>query len=852
MKPLGRRHMFAFRALRRTSVIATVLAGVVSSMAGGPGAARVRATATDTRQEAQLPGPQLVAVSATLGVQTTTITIEASDPVPYVMSQPDPFTVVVDLRNARIDGAANNIKSRFGLVAGASLERVAMSDGTPSARIQLRLTDAVSYNVRSVRNIIVVEIGKLTQASAPHSDSAAAAAVVPASTVVAPVPVKGVLPVATELSDITTSLDLEGASVTLTGNGRLAAAHVEELRDASPRLVIELPNVTPAVPAQIDVRRGPIERISVSVASRKPLVTRVILDLNRRTPYWVQPPEDDSNEFRVVLENQPETLTNKPIFRAQIGVRETPPLEPMTALTLRNPCGDAIRATAPAEGVKPTVRPVAAPTVSATTPPPPVASPVVSAPVPAPPIRAQGPAAVARPPPPTPVPPRTAPAQAPVHAPQQRPATTQTTPVSGRSYSGSPVTLDFQGSDLRAVLRTFAEISGLNIVIDPAVQGSVDVALRDVPWDQALDIILRANKLDWEADGTIIRIAPINVLSSEKEERRKLVEAQQLAGDLLVRTFMLSYAKAEDLVPLLTRAALSQRGEVQVDNRTNTIIVKDLTDRLQTAADLIGTLDRPQPQVEIEARLVQTTREFARNRGVLWGFNGRVSQDIGNNTGLAFPNTGSLTGRTGNVQGPQTGDQSRNSVSAVNLGVEGATTAVGLALGAVNGALNLDVALSALERSGQGRLLSTPRVSTQNNVEAEITQGVQIPIQTVANNTVTVSFKDAALTLKVTPQITAANTVIMRISVENASPDFSRAIKDIPPIDTQRAITQVLVSDGQTTVIGGIYVSREQSAEDRTPGLHRIPLLGYLFKRESIRDESRELLIFITPRIVKT
>jgi type IV pilus assembly protein PilQ len=164
--------------------------------------------------------------------------------------------------------------------------------------------------------------------------------------------------------------------------------------------------------------------------------------------------------------------------------------------------------------------------------------------------------------------------------------------------------------------------------------------------------------------------------------------------------------------------------------------------------------------------------------------------------------------------------------------------------------VNLDVVLSALERQGQGRLLSTPRVSTQNNVEAEITQGVQIPIQTVANNTVTVTFKDAALTLRVTPQITAANTVIMRISVENASPDFSRSINNIPPIDTQRAVTQVLVSNGETTVIGGIYISREQATQDRTPALNRIPLLGWLFKRDDVREDSRELLIFITPRIL--
>jgi len=188
----------------------------------------------------------------------------------------------------------------------------------------------------------------------------------------------------------------------------------------------------------------------------------------------------------------------------------------------------------------------------------------------------------------------------------------------------------------------------------------------------------------------------------------------------------------------------------------------------------------------------------------------------------------------------------------VNLAAPAATSAIGLALGSVNGAFGLDIALTALERSGNGRLLSTPRVTTQNNVAAEMTQGVQIPIQTVANNTVTVSFKDAALTLKVTPQITAANTVIMQIAIENASADFSRAVGGIPPINTQRANTQVLVSDGQTTVIGGIYVSQEQSSNDRTPVLSRIPLLGWLFKRDTLNDRSTELLIFITPRIIKS
>ena len=427
---------------------------------------------------------------------------------------------------------------------------------------------------------------------------------------------------------------------------------------------------------------------------------------------------------------------------------------------------------------------------------------------------------------------------------QQAPAAA----ADARKYSGQPVSLDFQGADLRAVLRVFSEISGLNVVIDPAIQGTVDVALKDVPWDQALEIILRANKLGYSLDGTIVRIAPLGVLADEETQRRRLADEQALSGRLQVLTRALSYAKAEDLAPLLVKTVLSTRGQVQTDARTTTLILNDLPERIAQAIELVNTLDQPQPQVEIEARIVQTTREFARTLGVQWGVGARASQALGNTLPLAFPNQGSVTGRTGGSQGDAAADSAN---TAVNLGVTGAASAISLALGSVNGAVNLDIALSALERQGQGRLLSTPRVATQNNVEAEITQGVQIPIQTVANNTVTVSFKDAALTLKVTPQITAANTVIMRISVENASPDFSRSVNNIPPIDTQRAVTQVLVTNGETTVIGGIYVSREQSSQDRTPGLSRIPLLGWLFKRDGVTDESRELLIFITPRIVR-
>ena len=402
------------------------------------------------------------------------------------------------------------------------------------------------------------------------------------------------------------------------------------------------------------------------------------------------------------------------------------------------------------------------------------------------------------------------------------------------------------------MLRTFSEISGLNIVIDPAVTGSVDVALKEVPWDQALDIILRANKLGYLVDGTIVRIAPLTVLAEEETQRRKLSDEQALAGELRVLTKTLSYAKAEELQALLSKSALSPRGTVQVDPRTNTLIITDLGDRLQTASDLIGTLDKAQPQVEIEGRIVQTDKSFERQLGIQWGFGGKVDPALGNTTNLAFPNNGSLTGRTGGTQGVA-GTATGNTVpTAVNLASTTPSSAIGLALGSINGAFNLDVALSALEKSGKGRILSTPRVSTQNNVEAEIAQGTQIPIQTVANNTVTVTFKDAVLTLKVTPQITASDTVILKITLENAVADFTKAVNGIPPINTQRANTTVLVSDGQTTVIGGIYLSTEQSQQDRTPGLSNVPLLKWLFKHDRLNDSSSELLIFITPRIIRS
>ncbi len=410
----------------------------------------------------------------------------------------------------------------------------------------------------------------------------------------------------------------------------------------------------------------------------------------------------------------------------------------------------------------------------------------------------------------------------------QQPGTTTTQP---RRFSGTPVSFDFEDADLAAVLRLFQQVSGLNMIIDPGIQAKVSMVLRDVPWDQALDQVLKANKLGIVVDDTIVRIAPISVLADEAAQRRKLSDEQALSGELQIMTKTLSYAKANEVQPIV-KGLLSARGSILIDARTNTLIVTDLQDRLTNVEGLVTTLDRPQLQVEIEARIVQTNRDYARQLGVNWGFNGRLDPALGNTTNLAFPNSATLSSRT-NLSTP-------------------ATSTVQLAMGSINGSFNLDVALTAAENSGNLKVLSTPKVTTLNNMAAEMTQGVQIPYQTTANQTTTVQFKDAALQLKVTPQITASGTIIMNVFLENATPDFSKVGPgQPPPIDTQRAVTTLLVNDGDTTVIGGIYTNNQQTANNKTPGFGSVPLLGWLFKSENIQDRSAELLIFITPRIIR-
>jgi len=730
-------------------------------------------------------GPDVRSISGRLDGGVSTVLIESSEPVAYLTSQPDPLTVFVDLRNARTERLdSRGLGAMEPPVSSVRLEPATAPDGSPVARVRVALAHPAAHRVRSSRNLIYVEVDRdETTRAAP----VAAPALLRRPVAATPDDGQAVASGAPQSAADRLATRLTGIRPMALPNGTAIAL------SGNGRLVASKVEEVPDLPARVllDFEGVAMGSAPASTPVNQGDVRRVRVGVNSTEPLITRVVIDLVKKIPYTVETAGEELRVLFTRAAEAAVAMVTPAEPDRPAPSAEPAAAAV--------------PVQAPATSG-------AAVLAAAQTPAPAVQV-GQAEPAEP--------------------------------SQPRFTGHPVTFDFQGADLRAVLRTFAEISGLNVVIDPTIQGTVDVSLKEVPWDQALDIILRANKLGYAVDGTIVRIAPLAVLAQENEERRKLTEAQALAGELHVMTHPLSYAKAADLVPIIMKSALSQRGDVQIDQRTNTLIIRDLPDRLTAAGELIASLDSPQPQVEIEARIVQTSRDFARSLGVQWGFNGKMDPSLGNTTNLAFPNSVNVSGRQGGAQGPG------GTSTGVNLPVPSATSALGIALGSINGALNLDVALSALERTGKGRLLSTPRVSTQNNVEAEITQGVQIPIQTQANNTITVTFKDAALQLRVTPQITAAGTVIMRISIENASPDYSRSVNGIPPIDTQRAVTSVLVSDGETTVIGGIYTSREQMVEGRTPLLNRIPLLGWLFKRDEMSEENRELLIFITPRITK-
>jgi type IV pilus assembly protein PilQ len=406
--------------------------------------------------------------------------------------------------------------------------------------------------------------------------------------------------------------------------------------------------------------------------------------------------------------------------------------------------------------------------------------------------------------------------------------------------------------DLRDFFRLIHEISGLNVVVDPAVHGNLTIVLDDVPWDQALDIVLHNNDLDKQVDGNVLRIATKDTLKKEAEQNRELAKAQAEAADVVTTTRVLSYAKAADLVPTMKKF-LSSRGDVLADSRSNTLIIRDIPSVLPVMDNLIRQLDRKSQQVEIEARVVAANRSFSREIGTELGLGWAAGSDHNLNGGGGATAVGTspvVHTPTPPLAVGATPTSTSGSVPLLTaLGAATPTSGFTYAFASANFAL--DAIITAAEERGVGKLISKPKVITQNNQKATVKQGTKIPVQTIVNNTVSVQFVDAVLELDVTPQITSEGTIYMDITVTNDQIDSSiPRVQGIPAIDTQSAETKVLIGDGNTVVIGGIIVTQLRTDIQQVPFFGSLPVVGNLFKHTTVSSTAQELLFFITPRIL--
>ena len=409
-------------------------------------------------------------------------------------------------------------------------------------------------------------------------------------------------------------------------------------------------------------------------------------------------------------------------------------------------------------------------------------------------------------------------------------------------FSGDPYDFSFKNADISNILKFISKITGLNMVIDPDVTGRFTCELVQVPWDQALELVLKVNGLDMVQEGNILRIGKVEKLAQESKRRQELREAREMEGNLEVSTRTLSYAKVKDVQGILKKQ-MSPRGELVVDERTNTLIISEVPDRIKIIDGLIDTLDAANPQVQIEARIVETSSESLNTFGIQWGYNAIANATHGNQTNLVFPNSIASSGVVESKSNPNG--------YAINVPTADSVVFPKITLGNIAGTFNLDVALSALTSKGKAKIISSPRTTTQNNMPAEITQGERIPIQTNQNNTITTQYINAALELKITPQITARGSVIMQVDIKNDIADFSKPVNGMPTIKTETAKTTVMVQDGGTIVIAGLYKINEDNSNTGVPILSRIPLIGSLFRNSRKYGKTQELMIFITPRIIK-
>jgi type IV pilus assembly protein PilQ len=606
----------------------------------------------------------------------------------------------------------------------------------------------------------------------------------------------------------------DGLEVAITSNVPVVP-HTQAIT-GPPRLVVDLPNTVPARPMRrIPVDQDGVKAVRTGTDAGVPPTTRVVVDLDQEREYSVT---SSGNLLVLKLHGKPSAALDAPKPVASAPAVQTAAVTPQPAKPAAAPSVRAIEAAAkfaehPLQGLM--------------TAPSALMSP-----------DAQGKAEPA------------------VNLAAEQKTQMATKPAAnGQKYTGEPISVNLKDVDLKDFFRLIHEISGLNVVLDPNVKGSLTLVLDDVPWDQALDIVLKNNDLARQLEGNVLRIATVETLKKEAESRHSQQEAEALAVEKVTVTRFLSYARAKDAVATLKKF-LSQRGDIISDERTNAVIISDIPSVIPQLDKLLTQLDRKTQEVEIEARVVAATRSFARDIGTQLGFGfGNAGAAIGGAPGVGPTPTATfgltplypIIGTT--VPGPTTGVQIP---LFSNLGVPNPTS--GLSFTSASNSVRVDAILSMAESRGLLKILSRPRIVTQNNALAVVKQGIRVPVvtQSQLSGPPTVTYVDAVLRLTVTPQITSEGTIFLNVDVENTTPDFGRTVLNNPTLLTQQATTQVLVADGGTVVVGGVIQTQNNMNVQQVPLLGNIPMLGNLFKRRTVSTSNQELIFFLTPRIVQT
>jgi type IV pilus assembly protein PilQ len=764
------------------------------------------------------------------------VSIEGSKSFEYtVFRLSNPLRVVIELPQAKLGKLAGPMEVRDGTISIIQ-NRQLESPQMRGARIEIGLDQLVEYDVIPEGNFLYLNFGK--PAVPLPKEAKETAKLEPVKETPPPPPAKP-LTKARSLRGVDISAKADLVEVDLRGDGMIPDYNSFQLARPA-RLAVDLPKMTNASgKGNVNVGSPMLKEVRIGQHPDKIRVVFVFPDA-KIPPYQLA---KEGAQLKLILGD---------VKKEAPMAEKTPPPEPPKPTQVAEAPPKAKEEAAPAAPApeKPEVKEEKAPP-----PEPPKIVEVAEAPAkakeeapPASPVQEKPPVKEEKAPPPEPKSPE----------PEKAPAA---------AYKGTKISLDFKDADIHNIFRLIAEVSNLNIITSEDVKGKITIRLVNVPWDQALDVILTTKNLIKTEEGNVLRITTAETLRKEREDRQKEEETLLKTRDTKTKLeepgrkiVKVSFANVTDLQKMIMekekegKGFLSPQGTVKADTRTNTLVIQDVRSNLEEIEQLIRELDSPTPQVLIEARVVQATTTFARAIGVQWGgsYNATPGQNwhyglTGNN-----PNASAGWGFSANPPTPL----SMPSNFVVNLPASAANTSpsgAAISFGKLTGNLvNLDIRLSLGETDGSTKVIARPKLATLDNQEAHIKQGEKIPYETTSQAGTQVQFIDAVLQLKVKPHVTPNGNILMSVKVNrDARGSFRSPVNQVPSIDTREAETQVLVSDGETLVIGGIYETEQQETETGVPWLMKVPVLGWLFKNQEKLSVKKELLIFLTPSVIQ-